>query len=80
MAKLLYGVAAFCFMFGMLDVVTMPVGSRGATEGGILLILTVMFGIAGFIVGRTSSKLCMKCQSRIPKSAAKCRYCSSDQN
>lgn len=80
MTKLLYGIAAFCFLFGVLDVVTMPVGSRGATEGGLLLMLTVLFGMAGFIVGRTSSKLCPKCQSRIPKAATKCRYCSSDQH
>jgi hypothetical protein len=78
MGKLLYALAIFCAVVGFADTSTMPVGSRGATEGGFLLIFAAAFAVAAFFVSRGNTKACPKCSERIKKQAVKCKHCGSE--
>lgn len=77
MAKVLYGLAAFCLIIGVIDVSGGSPGSQRALEAGILLLLTPVLGIAGFAVSRASTKSCAHCAERIRKHAIKCKHCGS---
>jgi hypothetical protein len=75
MGKLLYGGAIFCLIIGLVDASGGATGSSRQMEAGILLLLTPVFAIAGFLVSRGSSKECPHCAERIKKHAIKCKHC-----
>ncbi|MGF6985220.1 hypothetical protein QFZ99_004697 [Paraburkholderia atlantica] len=75
MGKLLYGVALFCLVIGMVDASGGSMGSPRALEAGILLLLTPVFAVAGLWASRASSKKCPQCAERVKKQAVKCRHC-----
>jgi ribosomal protein L40E len=80
MGKIFFGLAIFCLGIGLLDASGASPGSHRELEGGILLLLTPLFAIAGFAMSRASSKICQHCAERIKKQASKCKHCGESVN
>lgn len=76
--KVLYVVAILAALIGFYDTSTRPPGSRGAIEGGILLILSPILGLAGVFFSRLATRACPKCMERIKAKASKCKHCGTE--
>ena len=78
MHKLLYGLAVACVVIGLYDASTAIQGSRREVEAGILLLLAPLFAVAGFAVGRATTRACPQCAERVKRQARRCRHCGAE--
>lgn len=73
MSIFLYLLAAGCLIIGLVD---SQVGAY--QEAAVLLILAPVFAVAGFVVGRATTKVCPRCSERVKKAANACKHCGSE--
>lgn len=75
--KVLLGLAVASFLLGFYEAQSALEGSHRAIEAGILIIISPILAIAGFLAWKMSNKKCPACAERVKKDAKICKHCHS---
>jgi len=77
MPKLMYFLAVVAAVIGVLDLSSAQSGSHAELEAGFLFIAVPLLAIAGFVIGRKTTKVCPACAERVKRNASVCKHCGT---
>lgn len=77
MPKFMYFLAVAAAVIGIMDLSSARSGSQAELEAGYLFIAVPILAIAGFVIGRKTTKVCPGCAERVKRNASICKHCGT---